>query len=228
MNQRMQFSAASEWLLNVATRNPEGLLLVAAGAVLLMRQGVLADRTGDRERLSKTDDPTTSVVDRTTDSVLKAADRVVSSASDYAQQAKRTAAEGSDRLLRQARSTYQGSKERVLRDNPLLVAIAGAAAGAALATAFPPSDLERQTIGPIGAHLTEAASDVSQQLKEAAGKAGEALMKTTDEHGLNSDGLKEVATDVAGAFSKGFLGEGGNGSSSVEKSPTPARPDTTG
>jgi hypothetical protein len=228
MNHRMQFSGASEWLLSLATRNPEGLLLVAAGAVLLMRKGALAERTGDRERLSQTDDTTASVVGRTTDSVLKAADRVVSSASDYAQQAKRTAGEGSDRLLRQARSTYQGSKERVLRDNPLLVAIAGAAAGAALAAAFPPSDLERQTIGPIGAQFSEAASDVRQQLKEAAGKAGEALMKATDEHGLNSDGLKEVATDVAGAFSKGFSGEGGNGSSTVEKTPTPARPDTTG
>ena len=228
MNQRMQLSGASEWLMNVAMRNPEGLLLVAAGAVLLMRKGVSAERTGDRERLARTDDTTMSVVHRTTDSVFKAADRVASSASVYAQQAKRTAGEGSDRLLRQAQSTYQGTKERVLRDIPLLVAIAGAAAGAALAAAFPPSDLERQTIGPIGAQFTEAASDVSQQLKEAAGKAREALMQATDEHGLNSDGLKEVATDVAGAFSKGFLGEGGNGSSSVEKTATPARPDTTG
>lgn len=228
MNHRMQLSGASEWLLSVAMRNPEGLLLVAAGAVLLMRKGDSAERAGHPERPTQTDETTTSVVGDTTDSVFKTADRVVSSASDYAQRAKRMAGEGSDRLLRQAQSTYQDSKERVLRDNPLLVALAGVATGAILAAAFPPSDLEKQTIGPIGAQLNEAASDVSQQLKEAAGKAGEALMQATDEHDLNPDGLKELATDVASAFSKGFLGEGGNGSSSVEKTPTPARPDTTG
>ena len=32
-------SGAGEWMMNAVTRNPEGLLLVAAGAALLMRTG---------------------------------------------------------------------------------------------------------------------------------------------------------------------------------------------
>ena len=39
-NYRMrEASGAGEWMMNAMTRNPEGLLLLAAGAALLMRSG---------------------------------------------------------------------------------------------------------------------------------------------------------------------------------------------
>ena len=221
MNQRSQLPGTSDWLLHAAKQNPEGLLLLAAGAVLLMRKTGFSGLAVDRGRFPQADNIATNAARGATDSVFEAADQVVSSASEYAEIAKRTAAEGSTRLLRQAQSTYQGTKERVLRDSPLVVALAGAAAGAALAAAFPPSNLEKQTIGPIGAQLTEAASDMGEQLKEAAGKAGEALRHATDQHGLNPDGLKDVATDVAGAFRTNLMGESDRGRSSETSAEAP-------
>jgi hypothetical protein len=207
-------------LLRAAKQNPEGLLLLAAGTVLLMRKRGFSGLAVDGGRFTQADTTATNAARGTTGSLSKVASEVVSSASEYAENAKRTAAEGSNRLMRQAQSTYQGTKERVLRDSPLVVALAGAAAGAALAAAFPPSDLEKQTIGPIGAQLTEAASNMREQVKEAAGKAGETLKHATDQHGLNPDGLKEVATDVADAFRTTLMGESDHGRSS--ETPTEA------
>lgn len=221
MNQPRQFTGASDWLLHAAKQNPEGLLLLAAGAVLLMRKSGFPRLAVDRGRFTQDDTTATNAIGGTADAVFRTADQVVSSASGYAEKAKLTAAESSDRLLRQAQSTYRGTKERVLRDSPLVVALAGAAAGAALAAAFPPSDLEKQTIGPIGAQLTEAASNMSEQLKEAAGKAGETLKHATDQHGLNPDGLKEVAADVADAFRTTLMGENDRGSPSESSTEAP-------
>jgi len=218
MNQRSQFTSTSDRLLSAVKLNPEGLLLLAAGAVLLMRKNGFSVHAVDRGRSTHEEHAAANAVGGTTDSAFRAADRAVSSASEYAAQAKRTVAEGSDRLLRTAQSTYQDTKERVLRDRPLMVVLAGAAAGAALAAAFPPSDLEKQTMGPIGAQLSDAASSVSEQVKDAAGKAGETLRHAADQHGLNSDGLKEVATEVAGAFRTNLMGESDHGRSSAEAS----------
>ena len=221
MNQSRQFTGTSDWLLHAAKQNPEGLHLLAAGAVLLMRNTSFSGLAVDRGRSTQADNTPPTAARGPTGSVFQAADQVVSSASEYAENAKRTAAEGANRLLRQAQSTYQGTKERVLRDSPLVVALAGAAAGAALAAAFPPSDLEKQTIGPIGAQLTEAASNMREQVKEAAGKAGETLKQATDQHGLNPHGLKEVAPEVADAFRSNLMGEGDHGRPSETSAEAP-------
>ena len=74
--------------------------------------------------------------------------------------------------------------------------------------------------------MTEAASTVSEQLKEAAGKAGESLKHAADGRGLDPNGLKEVATGVAGAFSNSLLGEKGPATSSAEPSTNADRPNS--
>jgi hypothetical protein len=81
------------------------------------------------------------------------------------------------------------------------------AAGAAVAAAFPATRFERETLGPAGKRLSEAASDAGERLTEAASAAGERLMTTAEDKGLNKEGLKEVARDVAGTFEKSFTGE---------------------
>ena len=48
MNQRSQFTGTSDWLLHAAKQNPEGLLLLAAGAVLLMRKNGLSGLSVNR------------------------------------------------------------------------------------------------------------------------------------------------------------------------------------
>ena len=44
-------------------------------------------------------------------------------------------------------------------------------------------------------------------------KAGEKLKNVVDEKGLNAGGLKDVASEVAGAFSGSMTGGSGSGSS---------------
>ena len=62
-------------------------------------------------------------------------------------------------------------------------------------------------MGPAGERLSEAASSAGQQISQAASKAGERLMSVAEERGLNTQGLKEAASDVAEAFTGAFAGE---------------------
>lgn len=225
MNQRTSAARTSDWLMRAVKANPEGLFLLAAGAVLLMRKGGTLGRAIGGDRYAQAEATATKAVDGATEYVSRVAGHATeaagvmgSSASSYAESVRSTASATSDRLMGQAHSTYQGTKDRVLREKPLLIALAGAAAGAAIAAVLPSSDLEKQAIGPIGAQMTEAASNVSESLKKAVGSAGEALKQAADERGLNPTGLKDVATEVAGAFGDGLKKETDHGPSGASSS----------
>ncbi|HLN07661.1 MAG TPA: hypothetical protein VK281_01640 [Xanthobacteraceae bacterium] len=118
---------------------------------------------------------------------------------DYADDARRSLSLASDRLAGQADATYQSATDAI-REQPVLVAALGLAAGAAVAALFPSTDIERRTLGPARDALTGAAADAGQKVVDAAGKAGDRLKETVTERGLDSDGLKDVARDVAGTF----------------------------
>jgi ElaB/YqjD/DUF883 family membrane-anchored ribosome-binding protein len=142
--------------------------------------------------------------DRVGKTLSETTDRYVSAAGEYVGGARQTIVDQSERIAGQAQSMI----ERIVREQPLAVAIAGLAAGAAVAAAFPATRFERETLGPAGKRLSEAASDAGERLGEAASAAGERLMAAAEEKGLNKEGLKEVAGDVAGTFEKSFSGEG--------------------
>jgi hypothetical protein len=110
-------------------------------------------------------------------------------------------------VFRQAQSTLQQGVSRVLQEQPLALAVAGLAAGAAVASVLPASNFEKETIGPIGEEVAAAASRVGDQLKQASAKAGETLKKAAEERGLTKDGLKEVVSEAAEAFT-GSMGGG--------------------
>lgn len=137
-----------------------------------------------------------------------------SSVSDYAAGTGRTIAEGSTRMASQAQSALQDAVNRLIEDQPLAVPLIGLAAGAALAAVFPASDIEKRTLGPAGEHMTKAAEDAGKKLRKAAGKAEQRLEEAADEHGLNKEGVKEVAGEVADAFSSTFSGREGDGQTS--------------
>jgi hypothetical protein len=118
-----------------------------------------------------------------------------------------------DGVFEQARSTAQSTLDRVIQDQPLLVAVAGLAAGAAVAAAFPATEIEKQTLGPVGEQVSEAAERVGEQLKEATGKAGEKLKDAAEQRGLNAEGMKEVAKEVAEAFTGSMGGSSQQGGS---------------
>jgi len=217
-------------------QNPEGLLLMAAGLVLLMRTRRSESTTAEyrsrdwgRTTTDRDWDRATTDMDSASDrgfSLGETASSLASSASDYATQAKRTMGEQSERIVRSTQN-LQGSFSRILHEQPLVVAIAGLAAGAAIAAAFPSTDIERQTLGPLGDRVSDAASRMGGQLQEATSKVGESLKNAADERGLNAAGLKEVVTKAAGAFSDSMSGKKDDGSSQDFGSP-PLNPSGSG
>jgi hypothetical protein len=109
----------------------------------------------------------------------------------------------SERMAKQA----QGAIERISREQPLAVAIAGLAAGAAIAAAFPTTRIERETLGEAGRTLSNAASNAGERLSKAASAAGDRLKEAAEEKGLNREGIKEVASSVAEAVEKSVTGD---------------------
>jgi hypothetical protein len=223
-------SGAAGWLVDAVKNNPEGLLLLAAGCALLMRSSGASksrrsldargysrnDMTqsgrGGRdqtvgERLSETAQSAGEYVSDIGESVAETASSYASSVSSYADDVARTTAERSGRLARQAQSSARDTVSRVVQEQPLTVALVGAAAGAAVAAAFPATDLENRTLGPTGERLRDAAGRAGEQLKDAATKAGQRLAAAADERGLNTEGVKEVAREVGETFSSALEGE---------------------
>ena len=243
---------SADWLISTVKKNPEGLLLLAAGCALLLRSGKASaqgskyvsgqyqrypgsqagydqagyddddqdwkmrkgmSRVADTARgyasnvgrtLSDTAEDVGKRLNDTAENVGKTlsetTDRYVSAAGDYAEDARRTIVDQSGRMVEQAQSTV----ERIVREQPLAVAIAGLATGAAVAAAFPATRFEREMLGPAGEQLSEAVSSAGERLSDAASAAGERLMTAAEQKGLNKEGLKEVARDVAGSFEKSF------------------------
>ena len=215
----------ADWLMGTFKKNPEGLLLLAAGAVLMMRQGgngstqAMAGEASScvaeaAESLRNTaSDMTDRTVKSASDMAAQASDyasQATRQASDYASQATRKISQQSERVMRQAQSTIRDTVDRVLKDQPLMVVVAGLAAGAAVASVFPSTELEKEALSPIGERMTEAATRAGEQLKEATFAAGDTLKKAADQRGLNTEGLKDVASEVAGAFKERMGGSSGS------------------
>jgi hypothetical protein len=97
--------------------------------------------------------------------------------------------------------------QRTLREQPLAVAVAGLAAGAAVAALFPATDIEHRAFGGTHEKLRDAAEQAGERVMEAAGKAGERLKSAAEERGLTSEGLKEVAGEVADTFKDAMSGK---------------------
>jgi hypothetical protein len=209
------------WVPNAVTRNPEGLLLLAAGAALLLRSG-----RGQRQRYAQTfptredqyrakggDHITDRInegvrraseyVSETTDKVSETARSYASSAADYADEATRLAAERSRQVADKTRETA----EYMVREQPWAVAVTGLLAGAAVAAIFPPSRIERRALGGVGERLRSAANSMGEQVIDAGIKAGERLSEVAEERGLTSEGLKEAARDVGETFSSALEGQ---------------------
>src|SRR5436190_1429207 len=89
------------------------------------------------ERASRVAESAADYASDMKDRVADTARSYAETAADFADDTRRRVSEGSARLGRQAQSTLQTTMTRVLRDQPLAVAVAGLAAGAAIAAVFP-------------------------------------------------------------------------------------------
>jgi hypothetical protein len=160
-----------------------------------------------KDRLTeKASDYASQMKERIGDTASSYADSAV----DFADDARRATMEHSARLKRQTQATLQSSMQRVLREQPLAVAVAGLAAGAAVAALFPSTEIEDRTLGHAHKKLKDAAEKAGDRVMDAAGKAGERLKSAAEERGLTSEGLKEVAGEVAGTFKDAMSGESEN------------------
>jgi hypothetical protein len=227
------------WVVQAVQKNPEGLLLLAAGCALLLRgrsssvgghlsQQYQADdrqhreKTGQMqreprqmqdeggpgkewgipERISQAAEEARSYASNVGKAAAEKTRSFAAAAGAHADNARNNIVDGSGHIVQQAQSTFQ----RVVEEQPFAVAIAGLAAGAAVAAAFPVTRLERETLGEAGSRVSEAASTVGERLSEAASATGERLRTVAEEKGLNAGGLKEVARDVAGTFGNSLTG----------------------
>lgn len=223
------YAQAGDLLMGTARRNPEALLLLAAGCVLLMRgAGSSSSKAASHSRQERSDfaPPTSSrgqsnarqglsrAVESAADYASDIKDQVSDTAGNYAEavsefagEAGRKVSQQSERFARQAQATMQSTMARVLREQPLVVAAVGLAAGAAVAAAFPATDVENRTLGGARDALTDAASKVGENVMQAASQAGERLKSAAQERGLTADGLKELAGEVADTFTEGVSGK---------------------
>jgi hypothetical protein len=216
--------SASDWFFGAVKRNPEGLLLLAAGCALLMRSGSRHTRVGqDRDQwnaptragsrrsglgdtIAEAGKSAGEYVSGVAEKVGDMAGSYASAVSDYAEGAIGTVSEQSRNFAGQAQSSFESTTEYVLERQPLAVAIIGLATGAAAAAAFSPTEMEKRALGPAGERLREAAGEVTERLKEAGAKAGERLMDVAEERGLTREGLKDAARDVGATFSNAMEG----------------------
>ena len=235
-------SQAGDWLMGTARRNPEALLLLAAGACLLMRSGGsasarMAPRTGGdasdrnysvdaarrprntaadmREGVSRAAGSAADYASDVKERISDAASGYADSVSEFADETRRAITERSERWQREASSQLREGMERVLREQPLVVAVAGLAAGAAVAALFPSTRLENQTFGGAREKLADAAGQIGERAMDAAGKAGERLKEAAEERGLSTEGFKKMAGEVADTFTSEMKGKSEADSASI-------------
>jgi hypothetical protein len=224
------------WISSSVTKNPEGLLLLAAGAVLLLRGGRSTKRTdppvkgaassaydhwdGHEHRdssdfrndgkeegmMARATRNASDYISEVSDSVSERASDYASAATEYVDSARRTVIGRTGEFANEAQSTLRNSVDRVLQNQPLAVALAGLTAGALVAAAFPATQMERDTLGAAGERLSDAATSAGERLSKAASVAGDELARVAEEKGLTTDGLKEVARDVSDAFDSELSG----------------------
>jgi hypothetical protein len=225
---RNAYGRPGDWLVDTARRNPEALLVLAAGAALLMRgrnrsrstpmRGEYRDYLGEDYREDREDayyDDASGQEQRSrvgglreaiSDAAAAAGEltsgigaQVSETTKSYAAAASRYADTGRRRLAHHAdRARRQAGQ--ALHEQPLLVASLGLAAGAAIAALLPRVEIEERALRPARDTLGDAANRAAASLKEAAGDAGRRLQEGAAD--LGAAALKEVAKGAVKHFSE--------------------------
>lgn len=191
-----------EWLISTAKRNPEALLVIAAGCALLMRgstssypsteQSVGAPSPGMSWNVSRqTEEPSAiggDIKDRIAD--------VGSSVTERGAEMVRTLSTQTSQIAGRAQSTLSSGFGQLLREQPLALVAAGLAVGAAVAALLPATDLEERTLGGARDAISDMAGKVGENLVEAAKDASQQLTQKVTERA--TEGFKEVAKEVVG------------------------------
>ena len=199
-------SGLSDWVINTAKNNPEGALLLAAGAVLLLRRTGVAAVVGQSELAKKSSDTVRETTAVAKDYASSIAAKATDAARDYANEAQSYALDATNAISSRAadatetaRNSLLSTIDRIVKEQPLCVAIAGVAVGAGVAAAFPASELEKSALKPVSGSLNDAVKYVGEEAKEAMSRATDKLKEVAEDRGLTGEGLKKMATDVVSA-----------------------------
>jgi hypothetical protein len=205
---------AGEWLISTAKRNPEALLVLAAGCALLMRGGKDSHRAAEPTTSGVSTSNTPWNVSRTAEKASGIAsdmsdmkDRIADAGSSVAEQASemaRTLSTQTSQIAGQAQSMLSGSFGRLLREQPLALVAAGLAVGAAVAALLPATDLEERTLGGARDAISDMAGNAGGNLIAAATEAGQRLTQGVAERATEQ--FKELAQEVAGQFAEKVMG----------------------
>jgi hypothetical protein len=127
---------------------------------------------------------------------------IAGSVTEYASDMGRAISTQTAQIAGKAQSTFQAGFGQLMNEQPLVLIAIGLAAGAAVATLVPSTDVEDRML----AGAREAISGkVGGSLIEAAGDAGERLS-----HGIAdraSEGFKELVHEVADKFTDKVAGD---------------------
>ena len=197
---------AGEWLISTAKRNPEALLVLAAGCTLLMRSGRSSYRATGEITSGASGSNAPWNVARTTEKTPEIAgdlkQRIADAGSSVAEQAgeiAKTLSTQTSHIAGQAQSMLSSGFGQLLREQPLALVVAGLAAGAAVAALLPSTELEERTLGGARDAISDMTGKVGGNLIAAATDAGQRLTQGVTERA--TEGFKELAQEVAGQFS---------------------------
>ena len=204
------YGRAGDWLIGTAKRHPEALLVLAAGCALLMRGGGGSSKGAPTQRSNDSAGPdrrwqvsraTEGIVSNLKDSVTD----VASSASDYADGVRRNISAQTSQIAGQAQSTLQTGFGHLLREQPLALAVLGLAAGAAIATLLPATEVEERTLAPARDAIGDVTGKVGENLIEAASEASRQLTQGIADRA--AEAVKEVVHEVAEKFGDKVAGK---------------------
>jgi len=139
--------------------------------------------------------------------VAETASGYASAAADYGRDARRRMGEytgamrqnlssATDHVSRTAQSAARSTAD-TMREQPLLIAALGLAAGAAVAALFPTTDVERRTLGPAGEALVGAAGVAGRDFADRAARTGEEMRHAAEEH------FRDLAHEASESFTRG-------------------------
>ena len=207
------YGRAGQWLIGTAKRNPEALLVLAAGCALLMRsrggsspdastQGGNESAGGDgRWQVSRATENASDAVSDLKDRVSD----VTSSVSDYAGGVGRTISAQTSQIVGQAQSTLQTGFGHLLGQQPLALVAFGLAAGTAIATLLPATEIEERTLAPARDAIAGVTGKMGENLIAAASDAGQQLSQGIAER--VSEGFKELVHEVGEKFTDNVAGK---------------------
>ena len=182
------------------------------------RAGSAINDTMDRARGAANDtmgrarDVASDTMDRARGAIGGTVDKARDAMGDTFDSVRGYGSDLTDRMSRSTGEVRRMARERVgsgldmLTDNPLLLALCGASAGILAASMLPRTDIEDQALRGVRRQVTDFAEQAQGNIAEAFSEATDTLREETQRRGLTGEGLKEVASKVAGSFTETVTG----------------------